>query len=302
MTTWSQYKQVANDHISGVGNIKLKDLRPEHIQDLYNRMIENGVGPYSVLKTRDVLHAALDQAVRLGTIPRNPVEYAQAPKAPRREMNVWTEEECNRFLASVAGHRWESLYCLALTTGARQMELLGLQWNDIDWQHNTIHIQRQLDRKKEGSEIFARLKTDYSRRTIALGDNVMSTLRERSRIQGEEMIRAGERWIDYGLVFTTRNGTPVNSRNLLDDFWACAREAGVPKIRFHDLRHTAASIMLNNGVPIIVASRRLGHSRASVTLDIYGHHVASMQNEAAKLMDSLVVPIVVAHGCSQNDD
>jgi integrase len=121
----------------------------------------------------------------------------------------------------------------------------------------------------------------------------MEILRLHYEKQQQLRKEAGEIWSEHGLIFTTNNGTPIHPRNLLRDFRILLKDAGLPQIRFHDLRHTAASLMLNNGIPVIVVSRRLGHARASITLDVYGHLIPSMQAEAAELMDELIMPVPV---------
>jgi integrase len=132
-----------------------------------------------------------------------------------------------------------------------------------------------------------------SRRTVILGDHTIEILRRHSARQNEERKKAGVKWSEYGLIFTSENGTPIHYRNLLRDFKNLLKAARLPDIRFHDLRHTAASLMLNHGTPVIVVSRRLGHAKPSITLDIYGHLIPGMQAEAAQMIDELITPVEI---------
>lgn len=175
----------------------------------------------------------------------------------------------------------------------RQMELLGLKWTDIDWVKQTLKVERQLERSTIDQVKFVQPKTNYGRRSLALGDQTITVMRRHYERQNEERKAAGERWSEYGLIFTTKTGTPINYRNLVRAFKLLLQNAGLPSIRFHDLRHTAASLMLNHGIPVIVVSRRLGHTKPSITLDVYGHMFPSIQVEAPQKIDDLITPIEI---------
>jgi integrase len=290
--TWQKYEQSIRSYIiPKLGKVKIKDLRPDQVQALYNQLLDHDAGAYTVIKIHTILHGALEQAVRTGLIARNPVHYCQPPKEPVNEMVVLSDSQVSQFLLIAKGHRWDALYNLALTTGMRQMELLGLKWTDLDWIRQTLRVERQLMRQEHATIEFSTLKTRYSRRSIALGLKTVESLRMHQERQQSDRITAGDRWVETGLIFTSQVGTPIHYRNLLRDFKALLKDAGLPPIRFHDLRHTAASLMLNAGIPAIVVSRRLGHARASITLDVYGHLIPSMQEEVADQIDDLVMPV-----------
>jgi integrase len=172
----------------------------------------------------------------------------------------------------------------------RESELLALRWSDLDWGRKYLKVERQLQRPDGNGVTFTSTKTTYGRRSIALGERTIGVLRSHYERQQHERIAAGEAWVEHDLIFTTSNGTPLHQRNLLRAFKSLLKEAGLPPIRFHDLRHTAASLMLNHDVPVIIVSRRLGHARASITMDIYAHLLPGKQAEAAELIDELVIP------------
>lgn len=293
-TTWIHYEQLNRCYITPwIGEIKLKDLRPEHIQDFYNCLIDEGVGIHTILKIHAVLHSALEQAVKTSMIARNPASYTQPPKKPVTEMEILNESQVSRLLVAAKGNRLQALFHLALITGARQMELLGLKWSDLDWIRKTLKVDRQLVRPDGGGIKFIAPKTRYGRRVIYLGAKTIEVLRKHYAMQRIERLSAGDKWKENGLIFTTNIGTPIHLRSLLRDFKKLLENAGLPLIHFHSLRHTCASLLLNQGVPVIEVSRRLGHSRASITLDVYGHLIPGMQSEVADLIDELVMPVAI---------
>lgn len=289
--TWDQYQQIVRDHIvPSLGKIKLFNLRPDHVQTLYNERLKAGAGSRTVQLTHSVLHRALVHAVKLGLLERNPADATVPPKPKAGEMKILDESQVSQFLITAKQSRNEALYCLALTTGMRQSELLGLQWTDIDWTSKKLKVQRQLKRKRGGGFIFAPLKTKAAKRTVALGLRSTETLKAHLNRQEQERKALGEKWQENNLIFPSTVGTPLDQRSLLRDFKATLTLAGLPDIRFHDLRHTAISIMLNTNVPLIVVSRRVGHSRPSITLDIYGHLLSHMQGDVADSIDDHILP------------
>lgn len=297
--TWMQYEQIFADYIKpALGKIKLRDLRPEHIQQMYNQLIDTGSSAYLVIKIHDILSSALTKAVKLSAIPRNPASLTQPPKTPEKEMMILTTSQISQLLITARGHRLETIIHLAVTTGLRQMELLGLKWTDLDWIKQTLKIERQLERPNGNGITFSAPKTRAGRRTIYLDNTTINTLRAHYDRQQIDRLAPKGSWTETGLIFCTSNGTPIHPRNLLRDFKLLLRDAGLPSIRFHDLRHTSASLLLNNGYSPLVVSKRLGHARTSITMDIYGHLHPSEEIEAAQKIGELITPISVAPGCT----
>ena len=291
--TWSQYSCGVHYHIAPVlGNITLKDLQADRIQQFYEYKLKSGSGKRTVEILHSILHRALKQAVKMGIIGRNPTDATNPPRPSEREMKFLDENQVNQLLMAAKGDRDEVLYHLAIVTGMRESELLGLQWGDLDWQNRTLMVQRQAKREDRNEGYFAPLKTRAGRRTLVLGKKTIERLREHYQRQFYE-IQSEKNWKHLDLIFPSTIGTPQNQANLYRHFVGLLKRAGLPRIRFHDLRHAAASLMLNHGVPVIVVSRRLGHSKVSVTLDIYGHMFPEMQNEAAEMIDDLITPIEV---------
>jgi integrase len=291
-STLNHYEQLIRSYIvPRIGNITIKDLRPEQIQRLYNQLSDQGVGVYTIRKIHTLLHSAFSQAVKLGIMLRNPASLTMPPKEPSREMTIYDEHQVNQLLLAARGHRWEALFYIAVMTGMRQMELLGLKWTDVDWIKQTIKVERQLVRPNGEGIQFASPKTKLGKRTVTLHGGAIEVLRSHYERQHRERSDAKDKWVESDLIFTNNLGGPIHPRNLLRDYKKLLKDAGLPIIRFHDLRHTAASLMLNNNIPPIVVSRRLGHAKTSITLDIYGHLIPGMDAEAAEIMGELVTPI-----------
>jgi integrase len=224
---------------------------------------------------------------------RNPTDAVTPPRYEHEEMRFYDEAQVNQFLFAAKGNRNEALYYLAVTTGLRQSELLGLKWSDLDWVKKTLSVQRQLRREFKQGDYFTTPKTKAGKRTIVLGEKTIEILHEHWDLQNQERRFAGGRWKENDLIFTSSIGTPMDQHNLYHTFREFIHSVGLPEIRFHDLRHTAASLMLNHGIAPIIVSKRLGHSKVSITLDIYGHLMSEMQSEAADLMDELITSVPI---------
>jgi len=284
--TWMQYKQVVKDHIVPyLGNIKLKDLRPDQVQSLYTRKLKDGKSVRTVRLIHSIFRSALNQAVSWGLLLRNPVVDVKPPKQQKKEMKYLNEEQVKILLDAVKGTRYYALYYLAVTTGLRQGELLGLRWADFDWQNKRFRVQRQVQRISGRGLVFSEPKTKAGKRSIAIGEFTIKTLRRHQEIIKIQKIWSGDKWQENDLVFPSTIGTPLGARNLATHFYKIIKEIAVPKIRFHDLRHTAATLMLMKGVHSKVVQERLGHSSISLTLDTYSHVIPSMQEDAANILD-----------------
>jgi integrase len=294
--SWDHYEHLVGHYITPrLGHIRIRDLQPQHIQGFYNQMQQQEIGAYTIRKIHFALHSALSHALKLNLIRYNPASVVIKPKKPSREMVILDESQISQMLIAAKDTRLEPILHLAVSTGMRQMELLGLKWADLDPIKNTIKVERQLVRPVAGKIEFTSPKTKFGRRTIALGTKAMEVLRRHYERQNITKLAAGDMWTENGLIFTNATGGPLHHRNLLRDFKKLLYDAGLPTIRFHDLRHTAASLMLNHDIPVLVVSRMLGHSRPSITLDVYGHLIPSAQAYVAEKMDELITPIEVTN-------
>ena len=299
--TITQYSQIVRQHIiPNLGKIKLKDLRPDQIQLLYNAKLKAGVSTRTVLLIHAVLHRSLEMALKWGLIGRNPVDVVSRPKYRHQEMRTLTDDQVRTFLSYTKGTRFEALFWIAISTGMRQGEILGLKWSDLDWLERKLHIQRQVQRLPGEGLVFAETKSAASRRVVGLSTMTIESLKRHWDHQQNLRILAGEKWVENDLIFPSTRGTPLDHKNLDRIFKSFLEKAGIQKIRFHDLRHTAATLMLQEGVHPKVVQERLGHSDISLTLNIYSHVLPSMQEEAAEKLDAIMYPIDISQQLKEN--
>jgi integrase len=286
-TTYERYEQIVRTHIRPVlGSAKLKDITPAHARGLYREKLEAGLSPRTVQYIHVTLHKALKQAVQDGLIPRNATEAVKAPQVRREEMHPLSVGQTRALLEAAREERLEALYVLAVHTGLRQGELLGLKWEDADFEAGTLQVRRSLATAK-GGPVLAAPKTRGSRRTVKLTRGAVEALRGHLQRQLEEIDRAGSLWRENGLVFASETGEPLDRRYLTSRrFKALLRRAGLPDIRFHDLRHTCATLLLSKNVNPKIVSEMLGHASIAITLDTYSHVLPNMRDQAAAAMEN----------------
>lgn len=236
-----------------------------------------------------VLRNALNDAVKWSMIPRNPAEQASPPRKSKPALVTWSAEEARTFLVSVREDRLYAAYALALTTGLRRGELLGLAWRDIDLEAGWLHVRQTIIAVNFKIEISTP-KTQSGRRSVALDPSIVEILRQHRLRQLKERHELGLTAAQPDdLVFSKLGGAPLHPGLFTDAFDRRVKAAKVPRIRFHDCRHTAATLMLTAGIPAKVVSERLGHSSVSITLDLYTHSVPGLQVEAAARVGAMVL-------------
>lgn len=278
------------DILPVIGKMRLQNIQPAHIRQLYLRMQAEGKGERTIQLVHATLHCALKQAVRERLLGYNPMDAVQRPKVETKEFTVFTEEQARSFLAATKDHPYEALFYLALTTGLRKGELLGLMWSDVDWKKSTLRVERQLQQANWRPAELVPTKTKSGRRRIKLGKVTLAKLKEHRQRQETQKALAGNDWKENGMLFTTSIGTFMNQSKVSKEFKRLLQSAGLPDMRFHDLRHTSLSILLDYGTPVNTVQRRAGHSKASVTTDIYGHMMSHSQDAAAEKIEKIVVP------------
>ncbi|WP_258359403.1 site-specific integrase [Moorella sulfitireducens (nom. illeg.)] len=294
--TFYRYEGIIRNHINPtLGKIPLSKLTPYHIQCLYTeKLAENrsdgekgGLSKASVRYIHSVLHKALETAVNLDMIPRNPADKVQPPSPEDTEITPLTEEQVARFLDAAKGNRFEALFITVLGTGLRRGEVLGLRWEDIDLQNGLLTVQRTLEAAK-GKLKFVPPKTKTSKRTISLPSSVVEALKKHRIQQMQHKLRLGPMYQDQGLVFPSETGTPLNPDNLDRYFKPILKKAGLPDIRFHDLRHTHATLLIKRGEDIKMVSQRLGHSDVAFTIRVYHHVMPNVEREAMLRFDEVL--------------
>jgi integrase len=278
--TFERYAQLIRLHIvPNLGPLRLEKLAPSDVQHLLNEKLADGLSPKTVRHIRGVLNTALGRALKWGLVARNVAALTDAPKAVRPEIRTLDQEQTRQFIEAIKGERFEALYLLTITLGLRRGEVLGIRWPDVDFDAATIQVRATLQRTNGKLEL-AETKTKRSRRPLPLLDFVAKTLKAHHTHQLRDRLAAGPAWDERGFVFATRTGTPIDPANLLDDFRRILRKAGLPKIRFHDLRHSAASLLLGLNVHPRIVMELLGHSQISLTMDTYSHVVPDALRDA----------------------
>jgi integrase len=296
--TYRYYKTYVQTHIiPALGHLKLQRVNDAHLQSFYAALLEKktrrgkNLSPNTVRLIHCILSEAFDAAVRAKKLAANPCALVTPPRSSKKELRFLTAEQAQHLLemARSKQHRLECLLTVALTTGMRQGELLALHWSDIDFARGTVHITRSLayHHSTEGTQHQyreAEPKTASSRRTIPLPDVAIRALQAHRLRQKEERLRARS-WKIHDLVFTNQYGGYLNQSILRNEVKQLLHEAGLPALRFHDLRHSAATILISMGVNSKVVQERLGHSTISITLGVYGHLTESMQRDAMQKLD-----------------
>lgn len=286
--TYSTYESLCRTSIAPrMRNVKLAKVTALDLQKLYAELAGDGKSPRTVHHVHRVLHRAFTQAVGWKLLSRNPCDGVTAPRVPRTEMQVWTPEQADAFLLATREDRMHALYVLALTTGMRQGELLGLRWGDINVSAGTLSVRRSLQWLQGTGLVFNEPKTTRSRRNIHLSRKALSALRDHQDRQAFERKAAGAAWQARDLVFCTAIGEPLTPTNEAKRFQRATKAAKLPALRFHDLRHTAATILLVKGVHVKLVSEMLGHATITLTLDTYSHVIPSMHGDAAAAMDAV---------------
>jgi integrase len=292
--TLEDYEDIVRLYIKpSIGKKRLSALTPIEIQALYAALLERGLSARRVRYTHAVLSSALKQAVKWGMLTRNPASLVDLPKQSRKEMKALSPDDAARFLDAASGDRWGLIYLLALITGMRPEEYLGLQWKDIDAERGIITVQRALCwRRRGGGWYFGEPKTAKSRRSIPIPFSVIQRLKDHKRHQGEERLKAGPKYQNFDLVFATPAGGPLMQQNLLRrHFKPILRRAGLPEsLTPYSLRHSCATLLLAQNENPKVVSERLGHATVTLTLDTYSHVLPSMQQAATEKLERLLLP------------
>ncbi len=286
ISTYVKYHKVIQGYIvPALGDIQLEKLTPQQVTALYNKKRRDGLAPKTIHSIHGVLHKALDNAVSWNLVARNVCDVVKPPRLVKTEKPSLTMEEAHTLLESLRGHRLEMLLTMALTTGMRRGELLGLRWTDIDFKKKLVRVRRTVDYIPRHGYVENEPKTAAGTRSITLADFVLEMLRQHQTTQVEAKLQVGSTWENRNLVFTDLTGGYFNPRYLERLFPKILVEAGLAPMRFHDLRHSAATLLLEMGVSMKVVQEILGHSSYMITADIYAHVLPTQQPEAMKHWD-----------------
>jgi integrase len=281
ISTITGYRHKMNAHIVPlIGHIQIGRLAPLHVQGVIAKLLDRGLSPTTVHHSYTILSTALRQAVKWGVVERNVCLAVDPPRKARPDLKTWTRDEAARVLAAAEGRELEALWRLALTTGMRRGELLGLRWIDVDLQRGVLAIRHTLVQGASSALVSSAPKSASGQRSIVIGpDDIECLTRHRDR---QRLARTPN---PAGLVFISPNGNPVHQHVLAKQFERLIEAAGVPRIRFHDTRHTSATLLMEAGVHAKIVAERLGHSSIAITLDRYSHVAESIQQVAALMLN-----------------
>ena len=283
-----EWKGKKLDCVPGLGKLELSKVTLQAVQEWMTAKLNAGNSPALVRYLLVVLRVALNDALKADLIPRNPAALATPPLVEKSEVQPFTPEQAIRFLQVAQGHRLEALFTVALAVGLRSGEASALQWTAVDLEAGEIHVRHTLQRKKAKGLVLVPPKSEKSRRTIHLPAVCVEALRAHLDRQQSERAWAGSAWKETGYVFTSGIGTPLDDRRVLREFTRLIEVAGLPKQRFHDLRHACISLLAAQGVPLKVISEIVGHSDIRLTQNVYQHVFQPAKKDAANKMNELL--------------
>lgn len=286
--TFENYDLCVRRLLPDLGRVRLRALTPEHIQHALGNLIHRGLAARTVRQVHMVLRCSLKQALLWRLVASNPSDAVKPPRPVRKEMRTLTEEEVRRLLAVTAGTRHHSLWIFLVTTGVRLGEALALRWADIDLVEGHAKIRRALQRQRGVGMVFVEPKSSRGRRTVPFPPETLTALEAHRHDLERERQQAAKLWQENDLVFPSPDGRPRDMPYLSFTFHRGLQRAGLPRLRIHDLRHTAATHLLNRHVHPKVVQELLGHSTIAITLDTYSHVMPALAKEASAHMSSLL--------------
>ena len=287
--TFAEYERTVRAYIlPALGAVPLQKLTVAHLEAFKAESLAGGLGARTVTVCLMRLRQVLAQAVDLHLIAANPAVCVQKPRVCSRRGRTWTAEEARRFLAVAGRSAYGPIWAVYLGSGMRRGEALGLRWRDVDVDHRTLRVEQTVGLERGRTVIKPKPRTEASRRTIAVDAAIIAALDDHRDREHVQRVQADDAWQEHDLVFATTRGTPINPNNLLRDFWRLVAQAGVPRIRIHDLRHTHITLAIQAGAPIGAVSRRAGHARVSTTMDIYAQVTPDMHADVADRIGALL--------------
>ncbi len=286
-STYMRYRVALNHILPALGHIPLQKLTTRRIQQFYNQKLDEGQSTSSVRSMHKVLHQALDQAVKERLISINPSTGISLPSQEKRKVQLLTLEQARHLLEVARGTMMEPFVALALTIGIRLGEVLALRWQDIDFEAGTLYIHRTLTQGEHYRYVDGEPKTEMSERILLLPQPVIDLLKSHRTQQNAERLKAGPAWQNRDFVFCTEDGKHFWPLSIRRRFYRLLKKAQLPRMRIHDLRHNAASLLASAGVSPKVVQEMLGHSGIEMTMNVYTHTLPSMQKEAVEKMKNL---------------
>ncbi|BAR82929.1 DNA integration/recombination/invertion protein [Bacillus thuringiensis serovar tolworthi] len=278
-STYDEYRGIIKNHlIPHLGEIKLEKLNGMHIQKFYNKLNET-LSANTINLVHTILSTSLNQAVKFKLIPFNPAKMVESPRKEKTSFHVWDEDEVKHFIKASQKSRYHIAYLLAITTGMRMGEILGLRWQDVDLKNKTISINQTLS---HDCKLILDTKTKQSKRLLPIDDGTTAALQKHKLRVKQEKLKAGQAYYNLDLVVCSQLGNLVFRSQFHVNFKTYIAKADLKVIRFHDLRHTHATLLLKQGVHPKVVSERLGHKDVLITLNKYSHILPGVQEQAVE--------------------
>lgn len=286
--THKSYEQLVRLHLKPeLGHIPLTQLTPQHVQAMITKKTASGLSPRTVQYIRAVLRSALGRAMKWGQVTRNVATLVDPPRSVRNPVQPLTPEQAQQFIAATKEDRLGPLFHIAIMTGLRQGELFGLRWEDVNLDEKFLTVRYALQRI-EGKLQFVEPKTQLSRRTVYLTASAVTAFRNQRMRQLQERLMAGAKWNEWGLVFASSVGTPLEPSNVTKRLHELLEDSGLPRQRFHDLRHCTGSLMLASGATPREIMGVLGHSQISLTMNTYAHLSPALERAAMDRLEDLM--------------
>lgn len=281
--TYRSYHDSCHLHIiPALGKIKLHQLRPMAVSGWINGPAMDGLSPRTVRYLHTVLKIALNQAEAWEMVANNAAQHVKPPRVPGHEIVALDEQQARTLQNAAVGEANEALYMVAVTMGCRRGEILALRWQDIDLDKKTLRVRHTLQRQ-DGKPVLSEPKSERSRRVLTMPEMLIGKLKQHRR----EMMALGRGWKPDDFVFSSRCGEPLDAGNLNREYKKLLKKAGLPDVTFHSLRHTAASMLMEQGVDPLTVMYFLGHSNPNVTLSIYCHVSSKQKRGAAEKIDAV---------------
>jgi integrase len=288
LSSYIKYNKLINAYIiPTLGDVQVQKLTPQQVQSLYTKLGKRNLSSKTINSVHGVLHKALDNAVRWNLVSRNVCDLVSPPRIVKRQMKPLTLDQAHKLLEAAKGHRFEVLLMLAVVTGMRRGELLALRWSEIDLDRHILLVSRTVDYIAHHGYVETEPKTHSGKRQIVLPAFMVDMLKVHRAKQEEQRLAIGDKWEGLGVVFCDLHGGYINPRYLLVLFRKLLQEAGLPGMHFHDLRHSAVTLLMSMGVNIKVIQELLGHSDIVITLGTYGHLLPTMQGDAMEKWDDV---------------
>ncbi|WP_436711839.1 tyrosine-type recombinase/integrase [Brevibacillus formosus] len=288
VTTQAGYRSAIHSRlIPAFGTYKMVDIKPVQIMRYYSSLLDEKVSEEYVQYLHSILKNSFNTAVKWGLIKNNIMQNVDQPKRKRKEMKVWNIDEANRFLEAVKNDKpyYYILYLLAIYTGMRRGEILALKWKDCMLDEGKISVSKTLSYVSGQGIVIQETKTGRSNRVISLSNSLIEELIRHRSIQQEDRRLFGDGYLDQDFIIAKNDGEPLNPHYVHNHFKKLVKKLEIPEIRFHDLRHTHATLMLKIGEHPKIVSERLGHSSIQMTLNVYSHVTFDMQKESAARFD-----------------